>query len=242
MRPVDETPKRVPDGFKGEIAGLGLSDVIQLSVHNRFSGCITVQYADSRGLIFFRDGEIIHAEQGEKVGEDAFCNILAWPAGQFSLQPNVATTRSTIQKGWQHLLLEAHRLIDERRAGRRERLPSFPPGAPTRPPSASAIVERLRRIPGVAFVVVQGKDGVRVGDNGHEADVLAGQSAYLAMVGKQLGSIFRVGEVRSAAVQGTSRHLVLFAAHNHYVSVLVHGESQVRAVDAEVRRTLAGNV
>ncbi len=240
MAPPDEAPRRPSDGFTGEIAGLGLSDVIQLNVHSRFSGCITVRYQDGRGLIFFRDGEIIHAEQGERVGEDAFCNILAWPAGQFSLQPNVASTRSTIQKGWQHLLLEAHRLIDERRAGRRDGLPSIPQGAPAIRRNGSAIIESLRRIPGVVFAVVQGKDGARAGDNSHEADVLAGHSVYLAMVGKQLGSVFRAGEIHSAAVEGATRHLLLFAAKNHYASVLVHGKSQLRAVDAEVRRTLAG--
>ncbi len=241
MAPVNESLKRVPDGFEGEIVGLGLSDVIQLNVHNRFSGCITVQYGQARGLLFFRDGEIIHAEQGGKVGEEAFYDILEWPAGRFSLQPNVATTRASIQKNWQHLLLDAHRVLDERRAGRNGQPPPVPQEPSARLAGPNEIIERLHRIPGVAYAVLQTKDGVRVGDDSFEAETLAGQAIYLAIVGKQLGAIFQAGEVNSAMVQGASNHLLLFATKNHYLSVLVRGDSQAGAVEAEVRRALAGN-
>src|SRR5919108_369740 len=97
------------DGFEGEISGFGLSDIIQLNAQNRFSGCIEVHYEGRRGLVFMRDGEIVHAEHGGIVGEAAFYEILSWPGGRFSLQENLATTRSTIQKSCQFLILEAHR-------------------------------------------------------------------------------------------------------------------------------------
>lgn len=102
MAGFDEIRRTAADGFEGSIAGLALSDVIQLEVQSRFSGCIAVQNGQARGLIFFRDSEIVHAELGGKTGEDAFCDILEWPNGRFSLQPNVSTTRS-------HLLLFANK-------------------------------------------------------------------------------------------------------------------------------------
>ncbi len=241
MASTNESPQRTPDGFEGEIVGLGLSDVIQLNVHNHFSGCITVRYEQARGLLFFRDGEIIHAEQGGKVGEEAFYDILEWPAGRFSVQPNVVTTRSSIQKSCQHLLLDAHRVLDERRASRKGQPPPIPQPAPAAHRGSSDLAERLNRIQGVARAVLQTRDGLRVGDDSYEAEVLAGQAIYVAMVGKQLGSFFRAGEVASAAVQGAARHLLLFATKSHYLSVLVHGESQVGAVETEVRRAFAAN-
>ncbi len=42
-------------------------------------------------------------------------------------------------------------------------------------------------------------------------------------------------------MQGAARHLLLFATKSHYLSVLVHGESQVGAVETEVRRAFAAN-
>ena len=111
------------DGFEGEITAAGLSDIVQFTAQNRFSGCVEVVYERRRGLIFMRDGEILHAEQGGLAGDAAFYEILSWPAGRFSLQENVTSTRSTIKASCQFLVLEAHRLIDERRAASAPRRP-----------------------------------------------------------------------------------------------------------------------
>ncbi len=196
-------------GFGGEVEGLGLSDVIQLNTQNRFSGCISVEYEGRSGLIFLRDGEIVHAEQGETVGEAAFCDILAWPGGRFSLQPNLSTTCCTIEKRWEHLLLDAHRVIDERRAGRRPRPPPLPAGGRVSPPSGSAIVETIRQIPGVLHAMVEPNPAGSAQDASYEAELLAGDA------------------------------IMVFTERSHVVSVLVAGETQAGPVEAEVRRILA---
>ncbi len=227
------------DGFEGEIAGLGLSDIIQLNVQNQFSGCIAVHYEDRRGLVFLREGEIVHAECGTDTGEQAFYEILSWPGGRFDLQQNVATTQGTIKKSWQFLILEAHRRIDERRAGRAAPPPPPAAAAAAKPASKDGLIERLRTIPGVAYALILGKEGARVGDDRYEAEVLAGQSLYLAMVGRQLGASLAAGELVSAVVQGTTRHLLFFVAKNHFLSVLIEPDAQVGAVEAEVRKAFA---
>jgi hypothetical protein len=234
----DNSVKSTSDGFEGEIPGLELSDVIQLKANSRFSGCIAVVYGQSRGLLFFRDGDIIHAEQDGKVGEEAFCCILAWPGGRFDVQPNVATTRSTIQKSCQHLLLDAHRLLDERRAAQKSQ-PVAAQGTGRTTGSMEAL-ERLRRIPGVVQVVLLGKDGARDDDDSYQAEVLAGQAMYLGMAGGRLGSAFHLGEIVSAVVQGSSHHLLLFASKGRHLCVQIQGQSQVGAVEAQVRKVLAG--
>ena len=243
MASPNESPKRGDDASAGEIVGLGLSDVVQINQHNRFSGCIAVDSAAGSGLIFFRDGEIIHAEQGGRSGEEAFYDILQWPPGRFRLQPNVTTTRSTIQKGSQHLLLDAARVLDERRAGRPNPTPPPPQqaaAAPRPPMRSTEVLERLRRIPGVAYAALHGKDGSQVGDDSYEAEVLGGQAMFLSMMGSQLGQIFQAGQILSAAVHGASKHLLVFATKSHYLSVLVNGDTQPGPVEAEIRRVLAG--
>ena len=241
-----EPMKKAPGGFEGEIAGFSLADVLQLNMHNRFSGCVHVQYEECEGLVFLREGEIIHAEQGDKRGEDAFYDIMAWPGGRFALQANLATTQRTIQKSAEFLLIEAHRLMDERRAGLRP--PSSPaqprkgagakPGA-GKPLTATAMLERLRGIPGVAYAVLQAKDGTRLGDKSYEAEVLAGQVQYLAMMGRQLGAVFGASDVTVASVEGKERHLLFFATKNHVLSFFLNPDAQVGAVEAEVRAVLA---
>ncbi len=235
-----EPMKKAPGGFEGEIAGFSLADVLQLNMHNRFSGCVHVQYEGWEGLVFMREGEIVHSEMGEKRGEDAFYDVMALPGGRFSLQANLATTQRTIQKSPEFLLIEAHRLIDERRAGLRSpSTPAAKAGGAKKPLTATAMLERLRRIPGVAYAVLQAKDGTRLGDRSYEAEVLAGQAQYLAMLGRQLGAVFGTGEVTVASVEGKERHLLFFATKNHVLSFFVDADAHVGAVEAEVRAILA---
>jgi len=235
----DSQPRDSWEGFEGVIPGLGVSDVIQLNLQNRFTGCLSIQSGESKGFLYFKDGGIVHVEHGDKAGEEALYDILDWPNGRFGLQPAVTSLRTTIQKPSQHLLLEAARVLDERRAARiTQQIPSLPkePGAKTL--KSSEIIEKLRAVPGVLFAVLQTKDGTRVGDQSFEAEVLAGQGTFLAMVGNQLASVFQTGELVSATVEGKSRHLLLLGTKSLYLCVLVSGESQAGAVEAQVRQAL----
>jgi len=236
MGPKNESHTNAMEGFEGSVAGLGLTDVIELNANNRFSGCISVRHDASTGLIFFRDGEVIHAEQEGIRGERAFYEIMQWPGGKFSLEPNVATTSRTIDRSWKFLLMEAHRLMDERRSGRQPAA-GRGPTAPASGPGGTAM-QRIRQIPGVAYAVLLGKDGVRAGDDSYEAETLAGQTAYLAMLGKRLGEIFQVGGVLAATVHGTEQHLLLLGSKTHDLSVLVKGDSQPGAVEVEIRKVV----
>lgn len=234
MGPKNESQKNALEGFEGSVAGLGLTDVIELSANNRFSGCVSVRHGSSTGLIFFRDGEVIHAEQEGIPGERAFYEIMRWPGGKFSLEPNVATTSRTIQRNWKFLLMEAHRLMDERRSGR----PAAPEAPPAPPASAPGVpmMQRIREIQGVAYAVLLGKDGRRVGDDSYQAETLEGQTAYLGMLARRLGQIFHVGDVLAATVQGTGQHLLLLGSRSHDLSVLVEGTGQPGAVESEIRK------
>jgi predicted regulator of Ras-like GTPase activity (Roadblock/LC7/MglB family) len=237
MAPSNDAAGR-SSGFEGEVAGLSLPDVIQLNGGNRFSGCVTVQYGTSSGLVFFREGEVVHAEQGGHSGEEAFYDIMEWRAGRFTLQPNVATTSRTIHKSVQHLLIEAHRVLDERRAGRG----SAPPPRPGEPRASGlrATLQRVTSVSGVAYAALVTEDGKCVEDRSFEGETLAGQVAYLAMMANQLGAVFRAGQVQSAVVQGSAAHLLLLAAKsNHYLGVQVRGEAELGGVEAAVRRQLA---
>jgi predicted regulator of Ras-like GTPase activity (Roadblock/LC7/MglB family) len=88
--------------------------------------------------------------------------------------------------------------------------------------------------------VVITADGRLVGGEGHGAEVLAGQAAFLAMVAAELGKAFQAGHARFCSVQGTRHHLLLFAARSHYLCVLASPDSEVAAVEAAVRRALGG--
>jgi len=239
---ADELLAENPEGFEGAVAGLTLPDVIQMNALNRFSGCITVHFRQRTGVIFFRDGEIIHAEQGEKTGETAFYEILQWPGGKFNLQPKVTTTSCTIREGWRYLLMEACRLLDEQRnQSQSARQPAEGPASGNAGGNgmSSSISDRLSHIPGVAHAVLLSKDGAPVGDESYQRESLAAQAIYVAMLGDRIGGIFGVGEVKAAALSGKSQQLLVFESKSHYLGIAVSGESQLGAVEAEVRKALS---
>jgi Domain of unknown function (DUF4388) len=225
-------------GFEGGVAGLGLSDLIQLNAANQFSGCFTVRYEDRVGLIFFRDGQIVHVEQGGMTGEDAFVDILEWPGGTFDVEPNVVPARRTIQKTCEHLLLDAHRVLDERRAPGKERPPAAP--EPARAPAAKAsTVDVVRTVPDVVCAVVLSREGQRLGQGGHEEDALAGQAGYLALAGAEIGALFQAGDLKAGAVHASDHHLLLYATRTHYLGVSAAPESDPDAVDSAIRAALS---
>jgi len=237
MTAFDNAPGKGPAGFGGEIAGFSLADVLQLNIQNRFSGCISVDSEDGAGRIFLRDAEVVHAEANGQVGEEAFYEILSWPEGRFSLQSNVSAARTSIQKGWRHLLLDAHRIIDERRAGKAPPAPVATP-VPGRQMATYNVLAELKRIPGVKDAVVERTDGERAEQESYQAEVLAGHAQYLAMVASQLGAAFGAGELLGLSLQATTQHLVMLRGRNRVLVAQVAADREAGAVEAEIRKLL----
>lgn len=237
------------NGFQGEIAGLSLADVIQIKGHNRYSGCITVEYNDHRGAIYFVDGEIIHAEQGSFSGEDAIYEILKWPGGNFSLAPEMTTNVCTIHCSLNFLLLEAHRRMDEERnmpvesfadvietSERRKEPRPADPASPQRTMSAAAA--RVMQIDAVTYAVLLDKNGHPVQDDSMEGEALAAKALFMAQSGNKLGDLLGLGELKSAAVQTQHFDLLMYDSKQHYLGVAVATGNKLDAVEAEIRSAL----
>jgi len=230
---LDKTVHHAVDGFEGSVAGLPLTDVIQLKGHNRFTGAIFVEYRQRQGMIFFRDGEIIHAEQDGKVGEEALYGIIRWPGGRFVIQPKVTTTGRSISQSIGYLLLEAHRLMDEENAGGRSAVGA----AGAAPRRMSVIAERLLQIAGVDYAVLLRNDGTPVDDESAEAVALAGRGKDLSRLGNRLGELLGLGGVKSVAVHSSAGQYLLFESKNHYISIAVGKESSLAQVESDIRAT-----
>lgn len=95
-------------GFSGTITCTSLPDVVQLLCIGRSSCRVTVRSGLNRGLICFRQGEIVHAETGVVKGEEAFYEILSWELGSFDSDEEPAGAE-TIQENWDFLLMESMR-------------------------------------------------------------------------------------------------------------------------------------
>jgi len=100
-------------GFAGTISELQLSDLIQMNCLGRLTNAVEVSSGQQKGTIFFEDGNIVHAQIGNLMGDEAFYEIISWEAGSFKLNKGLKAERESILKGWQSLLLEGLRRVDE---------------------------------------------------------------------------------------------------------------------------------
>jgi predicted regulator of Ras-like GTPase activity (Roadblock/LC7/MglB family) len=225
-------------GFKGSVAGLSLTDVIQLKGHNHYTGAITVEYDESHGIIYFADGEIIHAEQGQQIGEDAIYNIIKWPGGSFNIHPEMTSNVCTIHYRTDALLLDALRRLDEENAGATQTKASASNQTLTPRRTMSKIAARLLEIPTITYAVLLDKQGSAVQDSSVEATALSAKGAFLARIGNQLGDLLGLGEIKAAAVHTSGFHLLMYDSKQHYLSIAVKPECNLDAVEAEIKSAL----
>jgi CheY-like chemotaxis protein len=100
-------------GFMGHISDLQLTDIIQLNCLGRMKNALSITMDDVKGVIYFQDGEIIHAECGNIKGEEAVYTILGWDGGDFQTISDEEPLEKSINRSWQELLIEAMRRKDE---------------------------------------------------------------------------------------------------------------------------------
>lgn len=218
-------------GFQGAVTGLTLPDLIQLKGLTRFSGCLVVHFGNLSGRIFFRDGEVIHAEQGELLGEQAFYRVATWPSGNFRTEPNVTTTCHTIHQSINYLLLEAHRIMDEEE--------SAPPSSQQPPSHQSGIMSRLADVPGLEHGVVATTGGIPVGDASPEGEAVAAHGSYVALLANRLGNLCDLGDITAVAIHGENRHFLALQSKSHVFSAAISAEVKLETAEAAVRSALS---
>ncbi len=100
-------------GFEATVAGIELTDIIQLNCLSRVTCALRVRTATEEGMIYFKDGAIVDAIYENIQGEEAFYRICAFRGGKIESIPNAEPPGITINKGHEALLMEAMRRIDE---------------------------------------------------------------------------------------------------------------------------------
>jgi two-component system, chemotaxis family, protein-glutamate methylesterase/glutaminase len=101
-------------GFAGTLKNIQLTDIIQMCCLAGASICVRVRQGREVGVLYIKDGDVVHAECGNISGVQALFTILGWPSGQFETDEAPAVTPTSIKEPYQFLLMEAARRADER--------------------------------------------------------------------------------------------------------------------------------
>ncbi len=203
--------ERPPSGFRANLNGAALADLVQLECLNRMSGAFRITSGNAVGYLFFRQGEVIHAVTDQESGESAALTIMGWRDGTFEACKLELPEKPTVTTHWQHLLLRAAQIRDE---ADRSKLVSFPqkrntprppavtrPSSPPPPPSAQAV-------PDPRDMVRLDRAGNVLSSQGN-VETLAPSIAYIARMAGLIGEHLGLGPLMAAECQATSSRFLL---------------------------------
>jgi len=106
---AENVPPNAPDLFH-------VVDVLQMCCLSRRSGALQLVKESKSGLVFLRNGKIVHAETTAARGRDALFEMVSWELIEFAYERSVRPPLETITTAWDDLMIDA---ITDQRSHRR---------------------------------------------------------------------------------------------------------------------------
>lgn len=103
--------------LEGNLSQVDLPGIIQMLGHSRQSGALHVNAGDVDGIIFLDSGDVLHAEVGDVVGDEAVVHIVKAcnnaEKGVYKFVPGDTAATRTVLRSATELMLDALREFDE---------------------------------------------------------------------------------------------------------------------------------
>jgi CheY-like chemotaxis protein len=112
--------------LSGCFSALSAADLIQMLCLAQRTAALRITAGGMGGAVMVKEGQLIHAAWGAQVGQEALCSILNAQDGVFRTTPLPKDIEPTIHTNWQHALMEAVRMLDERVHASPRQTGSFP--------------------------------------------------------------------------------------------------------------------
>ena len=97
---AENVPPNAPDLFH-------VVDVLQMCCLSRRSGALQLVKESKSGLVFLRNGKIVHAETTAARGRDALVEMVSWELIEFAYERSVRPPLETITTAWDDLMIDA---------------------------------------------------------------------------------------------------------------------------------------
>jgi hypothetical protein len=112
---LDRQPNKKKDSrISGKLGSVTINDIIQLLGINKRRATLFLNRHGQHGRIYFRDGNVLHAETGSKEGEAALARLLRWQDAEFIIEEETKDPpRFTISKSTEAVMLEVLTKLDE---------------------------------------------------------------------------------------------------------------------------------
>ena len=93
----------------GRAQGLTLPDFIQLIASEERTCTLAAEFEGEKGMLFFKQGDLIDAETGEKQGNEAVHHMAAWSHARIDIDPHCDRTVVKVYGSLTELLAEGRR-------------------------------------------------------------------------------------------------------------------------------------
>ena len=117
FHPVQMMGSASDEGLSGSLSHLDLPGVVQMLVHSRQTGSLSVNSGVVDGIVFFENGNITHAESGDLIGDEAVVHIVKHcngaDTGSYRFLPGESAATRTVLRSATELMLDALRELDE---------------------------------------------------------------------------------------------------------------------------------
>jgi hypothetical protein len=121
----------------GNLRDFSLPDIIQLVGFGRKTGALSVEHKGIGSMLYFQQGNVVHAEMGDVEGQEAVFRLFRLTDGEFRFRADVQPSHRTIFMDPTNLVMEAARLLDESTRGQYEQ----------EEPAAVEVVEEVEAAP-----------------------------------------------------------------------------------------------
>jgi CheY-like chemotaxis protein len=99
--------------IRGRLSEMNLIDLFQSLELGQKTCSLTLAKDGEECHMYFRDGQLHHADAGAVVGDDAVYRVARWADASFQIDFNARSDKKTTTRSTQGLLMEALRLLDE---------------------------------------------------------------------------------------------------------------------------------
>ncbi len=100
-------------GLEGSLKDFDITNILQLIQMGDKDGALVIETVGDKGIIFFENGTVVHAETNREKDINAVNEMLRWSEGKFVFEPDRKADEKTMEIPIQHLMLEAARQVDE---------------------------------------------------------------------------------------------------------------------------------
>ncbi len=104
-------------GLMGKLEDFDLTDIIQILNLGLKTAKVEIIRGEEKGNLYMTKGRLVHAQLGSVIGQEAFYELMCWREGNFSIFHGQRTNNVSIKSDTMWLVLEAARIMDDRKAG-----------------------------------------------------------------------------------------------------------------------------